>query len=168
MKKLLLCVVALLASVAAFGQRGTVNYTASSARSIEPAQAVMITPMVADMEVISDRISYTESEAFADYPINADLILQVPTLEKIALSRAAKAYGADAIVAATVDVATNSQGRLEITISGYPVKYVNFRNATVQDAQLQSIAQAYAHEEDYFAGEEEDQKERKQPAVVVK
>ena len=40
------------------------------------------------------------------------------------------------IIGAMVDVITNDQGRLEITITGYPATYVNFRNATQQDMNL--------------------------------
>ena len=60
----------------------------------------------------------------------------VPSFKKIALCHAARAHKADMIIGAMVDVITNENGHLEITITGYPAKYVNFRNATQQDVNL--------------------------------
>ena len=150
MKKLLMLGVVLFAATSLFAQKGTLQYQESSARSLEPAHAVMITPLVADMQLLGDRISYTESEAFAAYAITPEIVGFIPTFKNIALSRAAKFYKADAIVAATVDVITNAAGRIEITISGYPVKYVNFRNAKMEDVELQNRAQSFSGTEDVF------------------
>ena len=35
-----------------------------------------------------------------------------------------------------MDVVTNASGHLEITITGYPARYTNFRNATSEDIVL--------------------------------
>lgn len=40
------------------------------------------------------------------------------------------------IIGATLDVVTNKDGRLEITVVGYPAKYTKFRNATKTDVEL--------------------------------
>ena len=40
------------------------------------------------------------------------------------------------IIGAMVEVITNENGRLEITITGYPARYTNFRNATSEDMDL--------------------------------
>ncbi len=127
-----------LCASGAFAQQRTdkFEYQESSARNLEPEQSVMITPMIADMEVVADKIYYTESEAFANYAVTPAIVSFIPEFKKVALSRAARAYKADAIVGATVDVVTNAQGRLEITISGYPARYTNFRNATTNDIAL--------------------------------
>ncbi len=154
MKRFILCLGFVLLSTTLFAQKDKLQYQESSARSLEPAHAVMITPFVADMQLLGDRISYTESEAFADYAITPSIVDFIPTFKNIALSRAAKFHKADAIVGATVDVITNDNGRIEITISGYPVKYVNFRNATIEDVELQSRAQAFRNTEDVFNGKE--------------
>lgn len=150
MKKIILLAIATLISTSLFAQKDRLQYQESSARSLEPAHAVMITPLVADMQLLGDRISYTEKEAFAGYVITPNVVQDISTLKNIALSRAARHHNADAIVAATVDVVTNNEGRLEITISGYPVKYVNFRNAKLEDVELQSRAQSFNDTEDVF------------------
>ena len=138
-KQTFLLFVAMLFSVTwTFGQQRIekTDYQESSARNLEPEQSVMIAPMIADMEVISGKIYYTETEAFSNYPVTPAIVQLVPEFKKIALSRAARAYKADVIIGATVDVITNAAGRLEITISGYPACYTNFRNATSEDMNL--------------------------------
>lgn len=146
MKKIVFLLVALVAAAGATAQQRAdkVEYQESSARNLEPEQAVMITPMIADMEVISDKIYYTETEAFRNYAVTSAIVSFIPEFKKVALSRAARAYQADAIVGATVDVITNEQGKLEITISGYPAKYTRFRNATTEDIALVGHAKSVA------------------------
>lgn len=145
MKKITAILTAILAActiASAQSRTDRVEYQESSARNLEPQQSVMITPMIADLQLISDKIAYTETEAFAKYPVSQAIVKLVPEFKKIALSRAARAYKADAIVGATIDVITNAEGFLEITISGYPAKYVNFRNARLEDVELVAKAKA--------------------------
>ncbi len=123
-------------SAAVAQNKPAVDYKESSARNLEPQHSVMITPLIADLSIIGERIVYTEKEAFENYQVTAEIVKFIPNFKKVALSRAARAYKADAIIGATVDVITNPQGRLEITVSGYPAKYSNFRNATSEDIAL--------------------------------
>lgn len=123
-------------SVALAQNKPSVDYKESSARNLEPQHSVMITPLIADLSIIGDRIVYTEKEAFENYQVTSEIVKFIPNFKKVALSRAARAYKADAIIGATVDVITNPAGRLEITVSGYPAKYSNFRNATAEDISL--------------------------------
>lgn len=114
----------------------TVDYMESSARYMEPSQNIMTTPMIADLQVVGGSVSHTETEAFKNYEVTEELIQLVPGFKRIALSRAARAHKADVIIGAMVDVITNESGRLEITITGYPARYVNFRNATSNEIEL--------------------------------
>ena len=59
----------------------------------------------------------------------------MPELKKIALSRAAQAHNADILVGTTIDVVTKDD-RLEITVTGYPARYVKFRNVSEQDIKV--------------------------------
>ena len=113
-----------------------VDYMESSARYLQPSQSIMTTPMIADLKVTGGQISYTETEAFKDLEVTESLIDLIPTFKKIALCHAARAHNADMIIGAMVDVVTNSRQRLEITITGYPACYMNFRNATEDDIEL--------------------------------
>jgi len=142
MKKILLSVALVIGfATAASAQKVervevTVDYMESSARYLEPSQSIMTTPMIADLKVTGSQISYTETEAFKDLEVTESLINMIPTFKKIALCHAARAYNADMIIGALVDVVTNKNHRLEITITGYPACYVNFRNATSEDMDL--------------------------------
>lgn len=138
-KQTFLLFVAMLFSVTwTFGQQRIekTDYQESSARNLEPEQSVMIAPMIADMEVISGKIYYTETEAFSNYPVTPAIVQLVPEFKKIALSRAARAYKADVINRSYRRCDNQCAGRLEITISGYPACYTNFRNATLEDISL--------------------------------
>lgn len=140
MKKIIVLSFALFALCSvSFAQSRTtqqVDYQESSARNIEPEQSVVIAPLLADLQVVSDRITYTEKEAFANYKVTLAIEKSIPAFKQIALSRAARAHNADVIVGAVIDVITNQDGFLEITVSGYPARYANFRNATRDDLEL--------------------------------
>ncbi|MBQ8493753.1 MAG: hypothetical protein IJ464_05685 [Alistipes sp.] len=144
MKRLFLCIVTLMSviGVSAQSRMERVEYQESSARNIEPQQSVMIAPLIADLEIISDKIYYTEVDAFKNYEVTLAIVQFIPDFKKVALSRAARHYSADVIVGATVDVITNSSGKIEITISGYPARYTNFRNATSEEVSLVGAAKS--------------------------
>ena len=73
----------------------TFDYQEASARNLEPEHTMLLTPLIADLDVSSERIYYVEKEAFARFPINDAMIQNMPEFKKIALSRAAKANNAD-------------------------------------------------------------------------
>lgn len=139
LKKLFLLIVLVTGSATLASAQKTqvkVDYMESTARYLEPTQSIMTTPLIADLSVVGGQISFTETEAFKDYEVTEALIELVPSFKKIALCHAARAYKADMIIGAMVDVITNENRRLEITITGYPAVYVNFRNATTDDMSL--------------------------------
>ena len=111
-------------------------YMESSTQNLEPQNTIMASPMIADLKVIGDQIVYTETEAFKDIEVTTRVIDAMPNFKRIALCKAARQYNADLIIGATIDVVTNKDGRLEITVVGYPAKYTKFRNATKADIDL--------------------------------
>ncbi len=113
----------------------TLEYMESSARVLEADHNMLLTPLIADLEVSDKKISYTEKEMFANLDITQGLLNNISELKKIALSRAARANNADVLVGSTIDIVTNN-GRLEITVSGYPAHYVKFRKADNKDVEL--------------------------------
>ena len=152
MKRLVIMLALASIAVVAVAQRDTrVVYQESSTRTLEPDHYMMTAPLIADVIVSSNKITYTEKEAYKIFPVTAGNVEQIkammPELKKIALSKAAKMYDADLLVGTIVDVITNDAGLLEITVSGYPAKYSNFRNATredienVQDARIATYGQ---------------------------
>ena len=152
MKRLVIMLALASIAVVAVAQRDTrVVYQESSTRTLEPDHYMMTAPLIADVIVSPNKITYTEKEAYKIFPVTAGNVEQIkammPELKKIALSKAAKMYDADLLVGTIVDVITNDAGLLEITVSGYPAKYSNFRNATredienVQDARIATYGQ---------------------------
>ena len=148
MKKLLLLTLVAI-SAAACSTLGpnsyvTYDYNESTARNLEPEHIMLTTPVIADLDVSGKRITHIEKEAFADIVVDGYAI-QPENMEgykKIALSRAAKAYDADVLLGSMIDVQT-IEGRLVITVTGFPAKYVNFRKATLHDAELMREASIF-------------------------
>lgn len=113
-----------------------IDYQESSARNLEPEHMMLLTPLIADLEVSAVKIRHTETEAFENIVITQDLLKIMPELKKVALSRAARASEADVLVGTTIDVITNDRGRIEITVTGYPAFYRNFRKAESSDLEV--------------------------------
>lgn len=114
----------------------TVKYQESSARNLEPEHLMLLTPLVADLEVSPTKVSHTETEAFKNIIVTHKAIENISGMKKVALSRAARAYNADVMVGTTIDITTNANGCFEITVTGYPAVYKNFRNATKEDLDI--------------------------------
>lgn len=113
----------------------TLEYMESSARILEADHKMLVTPVIADLEVSNKKITYTEKEMFANLEVTQALLKNLSELKKIALSRAARANNADVLVGTTIDIVTNNE-RLEITVSGYPAHYVKFRKPETKDVDL--------------------------------
>ena len=139
MKKLsTILAVAFLATSCAMQQTPTNverAYYESSVRILEPEQSMLLSPVMADLEVSNSKVTHIEKAAFAEIRITDAVIANMAEFKKIALSRAAKAHNADVLVGTIIDIATVNK-RLEITVSGYPAYYRNFRTATKADAEL--------------------------------
>ena len=131
----------LLAATASAQQRvERIEYQESSARNLEPEHLMLLTPLVADLEVTPRKVEHTETKAFENIVITQDVLKMIPELKKVALSRAARASKADVLVGTTIDVITNDNGRLEITVTGYPAFYRNFRKAEASDLEIVEYA----------------------------
>lgn len=120
----------------------TYEYQESSARNLEPEQTMLVSPLIADLKVSETKIYHVEREAFADVVIDASVINDISEYKKIALSRAARANNADVMVGTIMDIVTEN-GKLVITVSGYPARYTNFRVATTDDTELVREAQMF-------------------------
>ena len=96
---------------------------------------MLVSPVIADLEVSETKVYHVEREVFAESEINESVLNNIAEFKKIALSRAAKAYDADVMVGTIMDVVVED-GQLVVTVSGYPAKYKNFRVATIKDTEL--------------------------------
>ena len=141
MKKVLLTAAFLLGVMnISFAQRylESVNYMESTAREYPIDSDVMTIPIVADLEVLP-RIEEKISAPFENVNVTSGIDQLMPSYKAIALAEAANKYDADLILGALVKVETTALdkgGRIVITVSGYPARYVKFRNATQQDIEL--------------------------------
>ena len=108
-----------------------VIYREASGRNIEPAQGAVITPLVADLEIISQQ-SVRNTITF-DVVVKTDMLGEIENFKRMALLQTAHKYNADTMVAALMNVDTNQNGNLEITVTGYPARYINFRPMTEKD-----------------------------------
>ncbi len=154
MKKLLVPLLVVILSFAASDlsaqQKITkTDYRESSARNLEPEPLMMLTPLVADISVTPNKIVHVEKDAFKEFTMTPELVRMIPNFKKIALSRAARAHDADILVGTTVDVTTNSEGFIEITVTGYPGKYSSFRNIKPEDIELIRVAREVEHNENH-------------------
>ena len=151
-KLILLFVFGIVASLSMAQKNVSVEYQESSTRNLEPEHYMVTAPLIADIKVTAEKITYTETEAFRKFPITADNVKDIneamPEFKKIALSRAAKAHNADLLVGTIIDVTTDAGGFIRITVSGYPAKYVNFRNATSQDMDIVKSARIATYGQD--------------------
>lgn len=123
----------------------TYEYQESSARNLEPEQTMVVTPVAADLVVSETKVYHVEREAFKDVRVDASVIKDIAEFKKIALSRAARAHNADVMVGTIMDIVTED-GRLVITVSGYPARYTNFRVATTEDTDLAREAQMFKND----------------------
>ena len=123
-----------------------IEYQESSARNLEPEHLMLLTPLIADLEVSAIKVQHTEKQAFENIVITQDVLKMMPELKKVALSRAARSCKADVLVGTTIDVVTNSSGRLEITVTGYPAMYRNFRKADTTDLKIVEYARRVERE----------------------
>ena len=116
-------------------QETTLDYTESTARMLNAESNFLVMPLIANLEVSKKKITHVEKEAFANIKVNNSSIANIEKHKRTALGRAAKAYGADILVNADIEVMT-VDGRFVITITGYPAYYRDFRNATTKDLEI--------------------------------
>lgn len=155
MKKLFFMSFLALVAMSSFAQKvkkpeNASTYTESAARNIEPRNGIVATPLIADMEILSeDRIEYSET---LPYYVSPEIVSFIPSFKKTVFSHATKEYKCDALAASLIDVTTTSEGFLHITVSGYPAKYVNFRKATADDVWMIQMYQLVdnRHNNDIF------------------
>lgn len=120
------------------------TYAESTGRNIELSTSAINLPLVAEVQVMPTRISYTETEAFKNIYVTKAIqeygaefkTTGIAEYKRIALANAATANNADLIVGATFIVSTTPDNHFSIKVVGYPAKYVNFHTATKADAEL--------------------------------
>jgi hypothetical protein len=110
------------------------TYQSLEYRTIEPTQSVHTVPLVADLKVSETRIIYAERinvkvNTKTEQEINAIAQKEKQTV----IYNAIAANKADVLVAPIVEIQTDANNYLVISVTGYPATYQNYRNATPED-----------------------------------
>ena len=133
MKKILFfCLMAFACSCSA--PKAT-SYSYSEYKTITPAPSVHAIPVMAELEVSSERITYAERinkniKTLTDAEVEALASREKETV----IANAVKANNADVLVAPVVNISTDGNYNLVIIVNGYPAVYKNFRTATASDS----------------------------------
>lgn len=112
-----------------------IEYTESTSRVLDATSNMLVIPIVANLNVSNTKFIHVEHDAFADIKITKATIENIEKYKRTALGRAIRACDADVLISPIIEV-TTKDGRLVITVSGYPAKYNSFRNATEKDIKL--------------------------------
>ncbi len=142
----------ILTAVALVTFSGTVNaqkrdesqkkWESAQSRQIPPEVRTFVTPQICDMQMLSKG-----REVYGPYYFNLNASIENVTMGEIhndearALSRACKEADADAIIEPMYDsyVYDKDTKVLVVELSGYPVKYTNFRPATKNEVDMIGI-----------------------------
>lgn len=132
-KKIVLFIAALLSFAVIQAQRKVVyqedikTFEEAMTRTVEPEVKVYIRPKVADLSMIATARQYYGPYKYNVKSLNEDIF---ENLKKSALYRDTKESDADVMVATIFDSYTldGDDNTLIIEISGFPAKYVNFRD----------------------------------------
>ena len=108
-------------------------YQINEVRTFEPRQGVIITPLIADYEVLS--ITPVVDSMVFDMAIYSSLA-SIDDFKNEVMSTILKKHNADAIIAALTSVERIAESHTKVVVRGYPVRYKNFRSATANDSWI--------------------------------
>ncbi len=141
---LILLAVIFMTSCSPYTYTSFVKYDESTVRYMNPAMTPMlITPTIADLDISKEKVTVTESypntlSTNAYYAVNNESIIE--TMKNNTLSKAAKKHGADVIIAPLFEIHTSENGEtINVTVTGYPAKFINIRNANTSDSSAMKI-----------------------------
>lgn len=133
MKKILLFC-GLTALICSCSTPKATTYSYSEYQTVFPTQSVYTVPVIADLDVAKERITYAERINKNITTLTDAEVEALASREKeVVIANAAKANNADVIVAPTINITTDANKNLVIVVNGFPATYKNFRNATEND-----------------------------------
>ena len=109
------------------------RYEEKSVTVVEPEAHLTTIPLVADVSIIGDR--FTETVVLEEFRACRRNLWYLSELKTFALAQLAEKYGADFIIATSVNVSTK-QKHFAFTVTGYPAKYSNFRKPGKDDMDI--------------------------------
>jgi hypothetical protein len=111
------------------------SYSYSEYQTVSPSQSVYTAPVIADLNVAEERITYAERinkniTTLTDAEVEALAFRE----KEVVIANAAIKYQADEIVAPIFIITPNAnKTEVEVKVTGYVGKYKNFRKATEKD-----------------------------------
>lgn len=140
LKKVLLTLAVSFLSFASYAQKPN-TWEESQARRINPEIRMVVTPQICDMSMLSK-----SREVFGPYKFNIKSIEdttngELDNFKSNALFQACREMDADAIIEVIFHsyVVEKDNKTLVIELSGYPVKYTNFRPATKAEVDMMGV-----------------------------
>ena len=110
----------------------------SSARMLDPEVRVFITPQICDMELLSAGREIFGPYRFEIQSLNTTKNSDLDNMKARALYRATVEAGADAVIEPLFNsyVLDKDDKTLVVELSGYPVKYKNFRSLSPSEIYM--------------------------------
>lgn len=114
------------------------RYEAAEARKVIPEIRTFVTPNICDMEMLSKTRETYGPYVFPISSIEKTFTYEIYNYQNRALYRACQEADADAVIEPlfNVSVYDKDPNSLVVEVSGYPVKYVNFRPATKSEIDM--------------------------------
>lgn len=133
-------------SVAADDNNAQVLFQDSEMHMSQPELRIFVTPQVCDMEMIypnKPRSEYSYSVEIRSLESLSEA--EFTNLKNRTLYKFAKAHGADIIIEPIFNsyVTTENKNVLNITVTGFPARYVNFRPLGKSDVDLDMVRVVY-------------------------
>lgn len=146
MKKILiaLAMIAFVGSSAAFAQKKDKDfkrYERAEARKLKPEIRTFVTPQICDMQMLSKSRETYGPYTFPISSIEDTFNYEITNFQNRALYRACQEADADAVIEPlfNTSVYDKDSKTLVIELSGYPVRYVNFRPASKAEIDMIGI-----------------------------
>lgn len=128
-----------------------VKYDESSAYYLDVQGRGFVTPLISDISVGEQRITFVQEFANNLSEADANSLFTpaiVQYMKNYTLTQAAIANNADIIVSPLIDVKTSQDyTTITVTLTGYPARYTNFRNATKDDFETLRLSEKTAAEQ---------------------
>lgn len=126
MKKFILFFMFIGSTISMYSQT---KFEHAQTRIQEGMSEFFVRPMVAELQMLSTDCQEWPFNIFPGVPLSDINATMLENAKANAAFRAAKLAGADIILGATFFVTNNEKAKgLDVTVRGYPAKYVNFHN----------------------------------------
>lgn len=117
-----------------------VAYREYSVRNTEPTQSpIVVAPLLAELEILTEQ-SISQTVVYEDFTVRSSNIKEIENYKKMAVYTVASKHNADTMVGALVNVDTTVYGKLSITVTGYPARYIKFRTMEEKDAWIMKMS----------------------------